>query len=681
MSETDIWLHFYSSSKNIDIKKLAERVVSALLENGFEFSNITEEFKGLPKMTVAKAIKTLSHEERNGSITIGESVGFVDREDSAIRFGTEMSLGITLWNYEGIYDVHLSFHKSALDALSLRGVKDPKEFDKKLGEYESRGERVLELAKAIWNSLGKNALYGKVDYYWALRLDFPDNIFFERNLSKERVTPDASPKIYWLNFYSPSLVEKIGKEKLFSAPANRAEQLENGFVLMLSKLPHSCDPASPPNFYTQYEEAYKFFGWMHIFIEIGNREDKAEWRDRAYTVAALQDILKVEIGEARMKNPELRIFVRLNYWYAKERPLPEKFEKLRRWLLDEMGAWRVQRNAEFYDDLQLHFYCPSNRISSVEIAKRVSTGLSDANQSPMPSYHLRGYEDVSELTLGQAIRELSTGKTGVWFLDSPDPESSPPSLLHLSINNSPLAPIIQVSLAVYNFPLYDVYNLKYIGDEKERETKLHEYEIRSERLIELAKAIWRSLGKAGFYGTGDQTRFEIGSIDDWDELYKNLSKGEAPPNVHKLFFWLNFYSSSIVEKIGKEKLLSAPAFRVEQLENGILLVPSKLPMLFSANWEEESKVYPKLEKYIGWKHFYINYYWGEDKTELNGHEYDAAALQKVLSREIGAARDENPEVKVIVRFSAGVMPQRPLPEKLEKLRKWLVEEMRAWKVG
>jgi hypothetical protein len=74
---------------------------------------------------------------------------------------------------------------------------------------------LLNYAKLI--SLCFNPDYGKGDHELALE---HNNYDFKR--------------IYWLNFFSPETVEKIGRKKILSAPAYSIDELENGSMLLIA---------------------------------------------------------------------------------------------------------------------------------------------------------------------------------------------------------------------------------------------------------------------------------------------------------------------------------------------------------------------------------------------------------------------------------------------------------------
>lgn len=77
---------------------------------------------------------------------------------------------------------------------------------------------------------------------------------------------------------------------------------------------------------------------------------------------------------------------------------------------------------------------------------------------------------------------------------------------------------------------------------------------------------------------------------------------EAPPFSEDVFdievtklYPINFYGSEYVQRLGKDQLLSAPASRVEEVANGVLLVPS-----VEAIYTDDSVSMEAVEQHLGW---------------------------------------------------------------------------------
>ncbi|MBU2101074.1 hypothetical protein KKG83_01395 [Candidatus Micrarchaeota archaeon] len=112
-----------------------------------------------------------------------------------------------------------------------------------------------------------------------------------------------------------------------------------------------------------------------------------------------------------------------------------------------------------------------------------------------------------------------------------------------------------------------------------------ECEKNAEELIEIAKNILETLGSKALYGLGDDEDFLPMYIGDKpsekDIIEKNLA------NILSNVRWLNFYGTEIAEKIGRKRLLSAPAYKIEELKSGILIVNSPLPWTYSTESQNQ----------------------------------------------------------------------------------------------
>jgi hypothetical protein len=77
---------------------------------------------------------------------------------------------------------------------------------------------------------------------------------------------------------------------------------------------------------------------------------------------------------------------------------------------------------------------------------------------------------------------------------------------------------------------------------------------------------------------------------------------EAPPFSEDVFdievtklYPINFYGSEYVQRLGKDQLLSAPAWRVEEVANSVLLVPS-----LEAIYTDDPVSMEAVEQHLGW---------------------------------------------------------------------------------
>ena len=61
-------------------------------------------------------------------------------------------------------------------------------------------------------------------------------------------------------------------------------------------------------------------------------------------------------------------------------------------------------------------------------------------------------------------------------------------------------------------------------------------------------------------------------------------------------YLINFYNSDYVQKLGKEKLLESPAWCVEEIANGVLLIPS-----IEAIYTDDPVSMRIVKEYLGWE--------------------------------------------------------------------------------
>ncbi len=88
----------------------------------------------------------------------------------------------------------------------------------KIGEDTKNGNTMLNISKCVYDFL--YPFYGYAD---------SEN----EHLENEELISKKIKHIYWANFFSPELVQKIGKEKLLSAPCWKVEELRDGCILIV----------------------------------------------------------------------------------------------------------------------------------------------------------------------------------------------------------------------------------------------------------------------------------------------------------------------------------------------------------------------------------------------------------------------------------------------------------------
>lgn len=93
--------------------------------------------------------------------------------------------------------------------------------------------------------------------------------------------------------------------------------------------------------------------------------------------------------------------------------------------------------------------------------------------------------------------------------------------------------------------------------------------------------------------------FVGGEGNDPDDLTPKLMKDDLQRGTIKNLFWFNIFPPKLVEKLGREKLLSAPCWMVEELaDGGIMLILTQHPF-FSDVRNEHKKKKEEVEKYLG----------------------------------------------------------------------------------
>jgi len=199
-----------------------------------------------------------------------------------------------------------------------------------------------------------------------------------------------------------------------------------------------------------------------------------------------------------------------------------------------------------------------------------------------------------------------------------------------------------------------------------KEGALEECLRNSEQLVEIAKAVWNILEPKPIYGLGDY------DINEWmtiptDEEILNL---KVEPHIYRL----NFYGPELIEKFGKEKLLSIPAYGVEELDEGFMFLGSPLPLNFG------TESYKKISDHLGWKIYFVNIF-NIERFKMRVKEYgisekkfrDISALKKYLKKDIAKFSDrlEDGEVFVILETPS----TKPIPHHVTEMERWLRDEM------
>jgi len=214
---------------------------------------------------------------------------------------------------------------------------------------------------------------------------------------------------------------------------------------------------------------------------------------------------------------------------------------------------------------------------------------------------------------------------------------------------------------VYLDPSYTEYRLGEKG-------ALGECMRHAEQLVEIAKAVWNVLEPRPIYGLGDY------DIYDWmttptDEEILNL---KVEPHIYRL----NFYGPELIKKFGKRKLLSMPAYGVEELDEGVMFLGSPLPLNFG------TESYKKISDHFGWKIYFVNIFnIGMFKPRVSEYGIrekkfrDISALKKYLKNDIAKFRGRIEAGRV---FAILETPStKPVPHHVAEMERWLRGVMRV----
>lgn len=192
----------------------------------------------------------------------------------------------------------------------------------------------------------------------------------------------------------------------------------------------------------------------------------------------------------------------------------------------------------------------------------------------------------------------------------------------------------------------------------------------AQSLIEVAKTVWNTLEPKPIYGVGDDVPEEgLSIIAPSEEEIVNL---KIEPHI----YWLNFYGPELIKKFGKEKLLSMPAYKVEELKDGILFIESQFPPFYMP--DDTKEVYEKICRHLGWKTYYVDIFdierWKPKIREYGAYEKEFPhinALKEYLERDIDEFRDRVEGGRVFVMFETP--STKPVPQHVKEMERWLRE--------
>jgi hypothetical protein len=260
-------------------------------------------------------------------------------------------------------------------------------------------------------------------------------------------------------------------------------------------------------------------------------------------------------------------------------------------------------------------------------------------------------------SLEDAIEVVSADQGAIWFLYNDISYC-------LAIRPQPIekSKLGHIGMWIDHVYLDPSYTEKRLG----KEGALEECMMYAEQLVEIAKAVWNVLEPKPIYGLGDY------DIYDWvtaptDEEILNL---KVEPHIYRL----NFYGPELIKKFGKIKLLSMPAYGVEELDDGVMFLGSPLPINFG------TESYKKISDHFGWKIYFVNIF-NIERFKLRVGEYgmrkkkfrDISALKKHLKKDIAKFRSRLEDRRV---FAILETPStKPVPHHVTEMERWLRDEM------
>lgn len=172
----------------------------------------------------------------------------------------------------------------------------------------------------------------------------------------------------------------------------------------------------------------------------------------------------------------------------------------------------------------------------------------------------------------------------------------------LGIGTQRLKPLkVLFHVSITDFVMFDSLRLYFCLDKKgvldfER-VKLFDRYVGLDKLIAIAKSFYDVTGANWGKMRNDFHEHSLGThFDDEGNV-----RGWSPPKVKNALpglFWANFFGPEYVEMWGRDRLLSAPCYKVEELrDGGMMILLSKSP--FDASKPDYGDMKQKLYDYLG----------------------------------------------------------------------------------
>jgi len=230
MSEPFAHLFFYSD-KQIE-KRLVSDVIHNCLDCGLKYED---------KYWVCGNVESTTNK------SLDDAIEEVAKCEGEIYFHYD--------DLTSVKEVDIGFYKDGINdkliKISVRVWKYLFDEDDMGGEKNcvKNADVLLKLAKSLYYAV--QPIYG----YWDLDIRFHwiYDYVEDPETSKQLETLKIH-RIYWVNFFFYELVEKIGREKLLSAPSWKTEELKDGgILLMLGPTPYDLK--------VEREEVEKYLGF------------------------------------------------------------------------------------------------------------------------------------------------------------------------------------------------------------------------------------------------------------------------------------------------------------------------------------------------------------------------------------------------------------------------------------
>ncbi len=216
MSNPYVHLYFYSN-KQLN-KLLIEEIVKSCVDIGLKYNNkywVRGTVNSTTNKPISDAIKEIIKSE--GSIDF-----YYDALD-ALSGEKEVTVGIFK------NDINKEIIVMVLTTSIFLFNYDYKEDINEKKRAALNAELLLELVKSLYQVI--QPIYGYWD--WDAHIPWMWNYLEDPDIPRQLENLELD-RIYWVNFFSPNLVKKIGREKLLSAPSYKTEELKDGGILLMA---------------------------------------------------------------------------------------------------------------------------------------------------------------------------------------------------------------------------------------------------------------------------------------------------------------------------------------------------------------------------------------------------------------------------------------------------------------